>query len=237
MRPMSATDVDDVCRLHAAAMGTSLWARLGPPFLRRIYLALLEDPDFVGFVFVEGGRARGFIAGSADAPAMMRRILRRHIVGLVGATAWGVVRRPAAAWPLLETLRYFTKSGVPGAEDVAAESMFCSFEPELRGRRVSGLINKLLFDELAARGHRYVKITTEADNRGAVRQLTSWGFEQSGEFRFYGKTMVTWILDLTTCERVSLPDAVAASSTAEGQPRSPDRTPGGRSGRDDRGDP
>jgi hypothetical protein len=56
---------------------------------------------------------------------------------------------------------------------VRAESMFCSFEPHLRGTRVSGAINKVLFDELAARGHRYVKITTEADNEGAVRQLSS----------------------------------------------------------------
>ena len=55
---------------------------------------------------------------------------------------------------------------------------------ELRGRRISGLINKLLFDRLAARGHRFVKITTEADNRGAIRQLSSWGFEELGRFRF-----------------------------------------------------
>ncbi len=205
MHPMGVEHVDDVCRLHTAAMGNSLWAQLGPSFLRRVYRALIADPDFVGYVFVEDGRTRGFIAGSSDAPRMMRRVLVRRAVPLMTSAAWGVLRRPTAARPLLETLSYFTKSSVPGAEDIAAESMFCSFEPELRGRRVSGLINKLLFDELAARGHRYVKITTEADNKGAVRQLTSWGFEQLGQFRFYGKEMVTWRLDLDASERVSLP--------------------------------
>jgi len=80
--------------------------------------------------------------------------------------------------------------------------MFCSFEAELRGQRISGLINKLLFDEMAARGHRFLKITTEADNSGAMRQLGSWGFEQVGQFSFYGKEMLTWRLDLAACERV-----------------------------------
>ena len=205
MLPLRIEHLGEVCRLHAAAMGNSLWAQLGPSFLDRVYRGLIADPDFVGFVFVEDGRARGFIAGSSDAPRMMRRVLVRRFLPLMTSAAAGVLRRPAAARPLLETLSYFTKSGVPGAEDIPAESMFCSFEPELRGRRVSGLINKLLFDELAARGHRYVKITTEADNRGAVRQLTSWGFEQLGEFQFYGKQMVTWRLDLHASERVSSP--------------------------------
>ena len=83
-----------------------------------------------------------------------------------------------------------------------AESLFCSFEADLRGRRVSGHINKVLFDELAARGHRQVKITTEVDNPGSNRQLRAWGFEEAGRFRFYGKDMVTLVLDLQRSPRV-----------------------------------
>jgi hypothetical protein len=59
-----------------------------------------------------------------------------------------------------------------------------------------------LFDELLARGHQTVKVTTETDNKGANRQLQSWGFEDRGRFRFYGKEMVLYILNLETCERV-----------------------------------
>ncbi len=202
MHPMEEAHVDAVCRLHQAAMGNSLWARLGPLFLRRLYRALVESPDFIGLVYVEDGRTRGLIAGSSNGPRMMRRILAGHAISLGAAAFWGVLRRPGVAWPLLETLRYFGKSGVAGTEDIVAESMFCSFEPELRGKRISGLINKLLFDELARRGAHFVKITTEVDNAGAARQLTSWGFERAGEFRFYGKRMLTWTLDLKACERV-----------------------------------
>ena len=100
---------------------------------------------------------------------------------------------------LWQTFRYFS---VSGAEDVPAESLFCSFVPDLRGKRVSGHINKVLFDELLARGQPRVKITTEVDNEGANRQLRSWGFEDKGRFRFYGKEMVTYVLDLAASPRV-----------------------------------
>jgi hypothetical protein len=205
MRRMGREHLDDVCHLHQAAMGRSLWAQLGRPFLRRVYEGLLDHPDFIGFVYLEEGRARGFIAGTANGPRMLRDVLRRRAPGLALAAAWGLLRRPLAGWRVVETLRYFRRSALAGVDEVVAESMFCSFEPELRGKRISGLINKLLFDELAARGHRFVKITTDADNLGAARQLTSWGFQQLGSFRFYGKEMLIWRLDLLACERVDRP--------------------------------
>lgn len=204
IRPMGPADVADVVRLHRAAMGNSLWAKLGDGFLDQVYRGLLAHPDFLAYVYLEDGRVRGFIAGSSDGPRMLSDVRRRRAPRLALATLGGLARRPRALRPLLETFRYFRESAAPG-EEVRAESMFCSFEPNLRGKKISGLINKVLFDELARRGHRYVKITTEEDNEGAVRQLTSWGFERVGTFRFYGKPMLVWRLDLLECERVDHP--------------------------------
>jgi hypothetical protein len=210
MHHMRPEHLADVCRLHHAAMGNSLWAQLGHSFLRQVYDGLIEHPDFIGFVYQEGGRVRGFIAGTGNGPRMLRDVMRRRAPRLALATARGLLRRPKAARHLLETLRYFRKSSLGPGDEVVAESMFCTFEPELRGKRISGLINKLLFDELAGRGHRYVKITTEADNQGAVRQLTSWGFEQMSRFRFYGKEMIIWHLDLEASERVHSPESAGS---------------------------
>ena len=208
MHSMGREHLEDVCRLHEAAMGNSLWARLGRPFLLAVYSGLVEDRDFVGFVYQEDGRTRGFIAGTTNGPRMLRAVMRGHLFRLSSATLRGVMRRPRALLPLLETLLYFRRSEPLGLEGVTAESMFCSFEEGLRGKRISGLINKLLFDELAARGHDRVKITTEVNNAGAVRQLSSWGFEQAGRFRFYGKEMTVWVLDLESCERVDRPEEI-----------------------------
>lgn len=199
IRPMQFRDAARVAELHEAAMGRSLWARLGRAFLTELYKALVDSPFFLGFVYVEDGEVQGFIAGSVDTATLYRDLLRRRFMFLGPAAALGVLRHPAVALRLLETARYFGKSG---ADDVKAESLFCSFVPELRGKRVSGHVNKVLFDELRARGHERVKITTEADNEGAIRQLQSWDFAEVGRFRFYGKDMVTWVLDLARSPRV-----------------------------------
>jgi RimJ/RimL family protein N-acetyltransferase len=199
IRPLQFRDAPRVAELHAAAMGSSLWAQLGTPFLTNLYRALIDVPSFLAFVYVEDGEVKGFIAGSIDTEAMYREVLRRRWAFLAPVAAAGVLRRPWVARRLLETARYF---GASGAADVPGESLFCSFVPDLRGKRVSGHINKVLFDELRARGHGKVKITTEVDNEGANRQLQSWGFEDAGRFRFYGKDMVTYVLDLVASPRV-----------------------------------
>jgi len=199
IRPMQYRDADRVAELHHAAMGSSLWAQLGADFLGALYRCLVDSPTFLGFVYVEDGVVKGFIAGSVDTSEMYRDVLRRRWLFLAPALARGVARRPALIRRLAETARYGAASG---AEDVPGESLFCSFVPDLRGKRVSGHINKVLFDELRARGHELVKITTETDNEGANRQLLSWGFEPRGTFRFYGKEMVTYVLDLVRSPRV-----------------------------------
>ena len=199
IRPMQYRDADRVAELHHAAMGNSLWALLGQPFLAALYRGLVDCRLFLGFVYVEDNEVRGFIAGSLDTSGMYADVLRRRSLFLAPSAVLGALRRPFVGLRLLETARYF---GVSGADDVPAESLFCSFEPNLRGKRVSGHINKVLFDELYARGRTQVKVTTEVDNEGANRQLKSWGFAQRRAFRFYGKEMVTYVLDLAASPRV-----------------------------------
>ncbi len=201
---MEARDLPEVARLHRA-MGTSLWGSLGQRFVARVYTALLEHPDFIGFVYEEEGRVRGFIAGSSHGPRMFRQTALRHGPALAWATAEALTRRPGALLPMLETARYFQRSSSPAGEEIPAESLFCSFDRGLRGVKPAGLINKVLFDALAARGHDQVKITTEASNQFAARQLLSWGFVVLGRFEFYGKSMILWRLDLDYCPRVTSP--------------------------------
>jgi RimJ/RimL family protein N-acetyltransferase len=197
IRPMQPEDVERVAELHHAAMGNSLWAQLGMRFLRVLYRALIQDEHFLGFVYEDTEQVGGFIAGSQDTDAMLRRCFGRAWLSL-GVASLPRSLSPAVLTKLLQTARYTDTSG--GAH--MPESLFCTFEPELRGRRISGHINKVLFDELLARGHARVKITTEADNEGANRQLTSWGFTDAARFEFYGKQMIRYELDLTTSERV-----------------------------------
>ncbi len=197
IRPMRATDTDRVAQLHHDAMGSSLWATLGLRFLQTVYQILLDDERFLGFVYEEEGHIGGFIAGSQDTDKMLQQCFRRAWL-VLGLASLPASLHPGTLRKLVQTARYSNTSG--GAP--MAESLFCSFESGLRGRRISGHINKVLFDELLARGHTHVKITTEVDNEGANRQLTSWGFADAARFDFYGKPMIRYELDLEASERV-----------------------------------
>ena len=201
IRPMRATDVTAVAALHHADMGSSLWATLGLRFLTTLYRGLINNGRFLGFVYVDDANIpQGFIAGSTDAGTMMGELLRTG-GPLLAMSALPAVRHPRTLLRLLQTPLYFARSD-DGDLDVPAESLFCSFAPALRGRRISNPINKVLFDELLARGCRYVKITTEVSNEGANRQLQRWGFVERRRFRFYGKDMITYVLDLAESPRV-----------------------------------
>lgn len=201
IRPMTAGDAPAVAALHRAAMGRSLWARLGAPFLEALYRELLRQDRFRAFVYEEEGRVGGFIAGASDSRGLFARTLARGWPRLVGPLLLGLLRCPSALLPLLATPLYFARS-LPG-DEIPAESFFCSFEPALRGTRVSGHINKVLFEQFLREGHERVKVTTEVDNEGANRQLPSWGFREHGRFRFYGKPMITYVLDLRDHPRLA----------------------------------
>ena len=205
IRPMENRDIRRVAQLHYVAMGNSLWAQLGKHFLERIYRALLQHPSFLGFVYEENQWIEGFIAGSEATDVMMKEIYSKHMIELGISAGLGLLRRPHQAQNIIEKLRqtqqYFEQSNIDQLE-IPAESLFCSFTPRTRGKRISGHINKVLFDTLAFRGHTYVKITTETSNIGANRQLQSWGFEIQKTFLFYDKEMATYILNLNTSPRV-----------------------------------
>ena len=197
IRPMLALDAPQVAALHHAAMGRSTWALLGPEFLQALYASLIDDELFLGFVYEENGEIGGFIAGSQNTDRMLSHTMRRAWP-ILAWKSFPRVLKPTVVSRIWQTHQY---THISGAENLP-ESLFCSFKPNLRGKRISGHINKVLFDELLARGHTAVKVTTEADNHGANRQLTSWGFEDRGRFSFYGKDMVLYVLDLEASDRV-----------------------------------
>ena len=205
IRPMHKEDIPRVAHLHKAAMGNSLWGTLGERFLRNIYRGMLSSPLFLGFVYEQNGQIEGFIAGSEDLPAMMKSVALSSGHRLLISAVLGITNKDTLT-KLLRTAQYFRASTEELGQDIKAESMFCSFTPQTRGKKISGHINKVLFETLLARGHQHIKITTETDNVGANRQLKSWGFQDQGHFHFYGKEMICYTLNLSTSPRLTTKD-------------------------------
>ena len=202
---MDSKDIPRVAFLHKEAMGNSLWATLGERFLRNIYRGMIRSSLFLGFVYEEEGEIEGFIAGSEDLPLLMKEVFFTSGHRLLLSAIFGITNRKTIR-KLVRTAQYFQASNDELEQNIKAESMFCSFTPRTRGKKISGHINKVLFETLLSRGHQYIKITTETDNVGANRQLTSWGFEQKGTFTFYGKEMICYTLDLSQSIRLTSKD-------------------------------
>jgi len=200
IRRMESRDISDVARMHRSSMGRSLWGRMGLGFLRRMYAALLDQPEFLAFVYEKDGRVVGFIAGTSNGPTLMRQVLYTHPRQLGVGWLRAAVRHPRSALRVIAGLGYFGISK-PG-EEVIAESFFCSFEKPFQRTGAAGHINKVLFDELAWLGHSKVKVTIDSDNKAALEQLRSWHFEEHGSFEFYGKWMTVLVLDLKNSARV-----------------------------------
>ena len=213
IRPMRPSDCREVGELHRAAMGHSLWAQLGIDFLQRLYSELLRNPRFIAYVYEEDGSIGGFIAGTSDSPNLFCSTLRHSWHRLLWPVLQGICRRPRLLGKLLLTHTYFARSrarAVDNCREVRAESLFCSFKPHLRGKRISGHINKVLFEHLLRLGLEEVKITTELSNPGSNRQLQSWGFQEKRRFDFYGKSMVTYVLELRGHPRLEQPGTAPA---------------------------
>lgn len=216
IRPMRLDDCHAVGMLHLRAMGHSLWARLGLSFLETLYAQLLKNPLFIAYVYEEDRDIGGFVAGTSDSNRLFSTTLRYSWYRLIIPVLSGLLRHPSLIVHLVRTHTYFARSDNAGAS-IKAESLFCSFKPNLRGTRISGHINKVLFERMLSLGITKVKITTEVDNEGANRQLRSWGFCALKQFEFYGKPMVTYTLDLPGHPRLQMP-ADKANQSAESTP-------------------
>lgn len=213
IRPMQSGDCRAVGLLHLRAMGNSLWAKLGLSFLATLYAQLLQNPLFIAYVYEEDGEIGGFVAGTSDSSRLFSSTLRHSWPRLLVPVLSGLLRHPSLIIHIVRTYTYFARSDSTET-NTKAESLFCSFKPHLRGKRIAGHINKVLFEHMLRLGITKIKITTETDNAGANRQLRSWGFSALKQFRFYGKSMVTYTLDLPGHPRLQMPAAETADSVA-----------------------
>ncbi|MCR5662367.1 MAG: hypothetical protein K6G50_09605 [bacterium] len=201
IRPITRQDCHCVAKLHYDEIKSSFWSKLGFYFIENLYGMLINNPYFCGYVYEEEGCVKGFIAGSTDTKKLFSETIKKHFLKLVWITLISILKRPNTLSRVITTPVYFALSK-PQFEDIKAESIFCAFKPELRGKRISGYVNKVLFDRFFELGFDYVKVTTEITNPGSNRQLLSWGFDEVSNFKFYNKDMRIYVLKLINHPRI-----------------------------------
>jgi glycosyltransferase involved in cell wall biosynthesis/ribosomal protein S18 acetylase RimI-like enzyme len=190
IRPATAADAGAIARLHREGLPEAFLPALGDRFLRRLYRALVRDPEGVAVVADSGAAIVGFAAGVASVPAFYRRFLRRH--GLPAAiAATRRLLRPSVIRRAMETCRHpHTTRTLPDAELLAI-----AVDGACRTRGLGRRLAEEVFAGLAALGVGEVKAVVGADNAEANQFYARLGLSRAGWTVVHrGATSNVWIL-------------------------------------------
>lgn len=190
IRPARVTDAASMARLHRASMPTAFLPALGDRFLRRLYRAMVLDPEAVTLVADEGGHMVGFAAGVPSVGAFYRRFVRRDGLAAGLAAAPRLVR-PSVMSRVFETARY--PSSMEGVPD--AELLSIAVDDTRRSNGVGNALADGIARGLAARGVPAFKVVVGADNAGANRFYERIGFTFAGEIAVHdGVPSNVWVM-------------------------------------------
>lgn len=175
IRPARLSDVPAMAALHGQVMTKAFLPSLGEPFLRRLFRALVEDPDAPTFVADRNGEVIGYTSGVVSMRAFRRRFMLRH--GLrAGLAAAPRLVRPNVVRRAFELFRYPEQTeGLPEAEHTLIG---------VRPRTAPGLglaLTAEALEALADRGVQEIKCYVAADNLTMQRVVRRAGFEPRAE--------------------------------------------------------
>lgn len=153
LRTLTAADVADVARMHAAQTGGC------PHFARLVFGAMAESPLAVVEVAVDGDRPVGYAVATTDAQRLLSDVMSRH----PGPTFRKALRHP---------LRFLAMLRSPKP----AQVLFLYLEPEYRGRHVGLRLLTDALDALRRRGIDEVWFHAVAEEAGLLGALAGNGF-------------------------------------------------------------
>lgn len=176
LEPVDAGSPDrsaDLALLHAALLGHSPVALLGPDFMRKFYYRTLPRMSLIcGHVAYVDDQPAGFMVATQDSSGFMRQALRKRFLQIAGVMAWSLLRSPerlGAVWEGVQIMR-----GLPAAQPAQPAGEVLSFGvlPQYRARefmvrtrlRISQELLKATLAQLTARGVMQARVIVDADN-------------------------------------------------------------------------
>jgi glycosyltransferase involved in cell wall biosynthesis/ribosomal protein S18 acetylase RimI-like enzyme len=191
IRRARRSDLSAMARLHSDVLPSAFLPVLGERFLRRLFLAHMEDPGAVALVAECDGEVIGYAAGVLSTPSFRRRFLLRHGIP-AGMAAAPRLLRPGALRRILENASYPEMTrGFPEAEfDLVGVKR--GTPPGLGvqlGREVLAGLAELGADR--AKGY------VATDNRAMTAMVRRLGFRLEGQVSLHDeKPSNIWVVEL-----------------------------------------
>ncbi|MBK8916211.1 MAG: GNAT family N-acetyltransferase [Phycisphaerales bacterium] len=188
---MTASDASEVARLHALTISRGFLSRLGPRFLRELYIGIEEDPESAVWVAERDGGVCGYLAYTANVSGLYRRVLRarswRLFLGMIPR-----VLRPSMLRNVLETLCY------PRTQEAMhlprAELLAIGIDPQRQGGGAGRRLVGVMLERAAADGVDCVKVVVGGELDGANAFYQRLGFSRLTEFEHHGRLSIIYAI-------------------------------------------
>ena len=179
VRRAAPEDAPALAHMHSSQIGGGFLPRLGLPFMRVLYRALIGWQGAVVLVAEDAGGPVGYTVGVLDVGAFYRHFARCHWwrAGLVSLPRLIRPNNLRRAW---ETFRY----GHDEVE-VPAELLAMVVAPRARRRGLAVQLGEKLIDALGERGVEAIKVVVGADNVGALGAYRNMGFVDAGRIEVH----------------------------------------------------
>jgi len=169
LRLARSEDVDDIARLHAAAVAEGFLPTLGPRFLRLLHRRIVLSSHSFAIVAEDDGELAGVVVASENVGLLYREFLVRDGVR---ASVAALPRLLRAAGRAFETLRYPTRhTALP-----PAEILVVAVAAAKRRAGTGGALVERTIAELDHRRVRAVRVVTTASNDASLALYRSRGF-------------------------------------------------------------
>jgi ribosomal protein S18 acetylase RimI-like enzyme len=186
--------------LHVTAIDEGFLARLGAPFLCRLYRRLAISPH--GFLLVaqgptsDGRPIGGFVAGSGSLPRLYREFVLHDGVATFATSGLRLVRAAPRAF---ETLRYGSRSKrIAEAPPLETELLSLAVRESARGQGTGLALVEAFKTEATRRGARSARVVVGAGNDAAIALYRRSGFVDAGRFELHsGSVSLLMRADLT----------------------------------------
>lgn len=192
LQRMTAAHVPQICEIHRSSWGANeVSVKLGMPYLRRFYSALVSSPHAFGFVFLEGDRIVGYASGFPEYEAFNAELKSRHRVALgvlavarilTGRLSVGDLRDLMADGRKLRKLRY-------PRHHWGAMALDNAYKGTPTGRQAVLATVNGVFDELARRGCPGVWGACDDRNVPMKKYLEKLGFGEVEAVPFSTRTI------------------------------------------------
>ncbi|PYT11349.1 MAG: hypothetical protein DMG59_26680 [Acidobacteria bacterium] len=186
-RQAIAADIPAIVEIHQAAFADAFLTRLGSPFLRKYYQAVLSYHG--GILLVSQGQAglKGFVAGFLR-PREFYRGMRQSRWTFVGPTIWALVRDPSLFARVIYNVRRIGKSA-PNTLSNRCELSSIAVRPDCSGKGVG--------TQAWAKGAQCVYLTTDARANDATNMFYGrLGFQVRKRFeQYHGRVMNEYVID------------------------------------------